>query len=152
MWAGVRVVKADRSTAVKAVEVAQDQIGYALDVVQGKTKLKSAHSEIRTGYKLLKRTENGFRSVWDDSEWRLGKTRVEAATPDHGGGFYYYVSVEEALQAAHENDVFGDAREYQRLAVVEVKASGKHYSYLTRFGTKLCATKLRPIREVASTL
>lgn len=150
---GVRVILANKAVAAKAAKAAST-MGGAIDVALGRAKLAIPAAKIRTGYKLLVRTDAPcvYRSAWDGSGWALGQARIEAATDDHTGGYYYYASLEEALAAAASNDVFGDAREHDRLAVVEVEASGRHYEHAATVGTKLCATKIRPLREVASTL
>lgn len=149
---GVRVIPANKAVAAKAAKASGNTLGQAIDVALGKSKLSVKASEIKTGYKLLVRTEDGFESAWDGSEWVIGKTRIEAATDDHTGGFYYYANLDEALRAAALNDVFGTARDAHKLAVVEVEASGRHYAHQAIVGTKLCATKIRPVRDVASTL
>lgn len=149
---GVRVLAANKAVAAKAAKAAGEELGIAIETALGKRKLAVKAGTIRTGYKLLLRTEAGFRSVWDDSEWLFGKPRIEAATNDHTGGYYYYATLTDALQAAAENDVFGKAREHHRLAIVEVEAAGRHYEHRAKVGIKLCATKITPIREIASTL
>lgn len=150
---GVRVIPANKAVAAKAAKAASS-LGGAIEVALGRAKLAIPAAKIRTGYKLLVRTgaPGQYQSAWDGSGWELGQARVEAATDDHTGGYYYYASLDEALAAAASNDVFGSAREHGRLAVVEVEASGRHYEHAATVGTKLCATKIRPIREVASTL
>ena len=149
---GVRVLPANKATSAKAAKAAGEALGAAIEVALGKAKLPVKPAEIRTGYKLLVRTDTGFESAWDGSEWAIGQARIEAATSDHTGGFYYYASLAECLAAAASNDVFGNAREHKRPAVVEVEASGRHYSHAATVGTKLCATKVKPVREIASTL
>ncbi len=149
---GVRVLPANKAVAAKAAKIAGENLGQAIKVALGKAKLSVKASEIRTGYKLLVRTDTGFESAWDGSEWVIGKARIEAATDDHTGGFYYYATLDEALKAAAANDVFGNAREHGKLAVVEVHASGRHYAHRAAHGVKLCATKVAPVREIASTL
>ncbi len=149
---GVRVLPANKAVAAKAAKAAGEALGVAIDVALGKAKLAVKATEVRTGYKLLARSECGFVSAWDGSEWKLGLARIEAASDDHTGGFYYYATLDEALKAAACNDVFGSAREHHQLAVVEVEASGRHYAHRATVGTKLCATKVRPVREIASTL
>lgn len=149
---GVRVLPANKAVAAKAAKAAGETLGAAIEVALGKAKLAVKATEIRTGYKLLERTDTSFKSCFDGSGWHLGQARIEAATDDHTGGFYYYASLEEALRASAKNDVFGSAVSHHCLAVVEVEASGRHYSHQSDYGTKLCATKVRPVREVASTL
>lgn len=152
--AGVRVIEANKAVAAKAAKSAGNTIGDAIDVVLGKARLRVPANRVRTGYKLLVRTDTPgvYASAWDGSEWVLGRTRVEAATNDHTGGFYYYASLDECLAAAAAGEVFGQHREHDRLAVVEVEASGHHYAHTGAQGIKLCATRVRPIREIASTL
>jgi hypothetical protein len=149
---GVRVLPANKAVAAKAAKAAGDALGVAIEVALGKAKLPVKPTELRTGYKLLVRGDDGFVSAWDGSAWQIGKARVEAATANHAGGFYYYADLGEALEAAAANDVFGSAREHNRLVVVEVQASGRHYAHRAEHGTKLCATRVMPVREIASTL
>ena len=150
---GVRVIQAKKAVAAKAAKSAE-KLGEAIDVALGRAKLAIPAARIRTGYKLLVRTDTPgvYQSAWDKSEWVIGSARIERATDDHTGGYYYYASLDEALAAAEINDVFGSARNHDRLAVVEVEASGMHYEHRATVGIKLCATKIRPIREIASTL
>jgi hypothetical protein len=150
---GVRVIMAKKAVAAKAAKTA-GALGEAISVALGRAKLKLPAAKLRSGYKLLVRTDEPgvYQSAWDDSEWVIGRARIEAATDDHTGGYYYYADLNEALAAAASNDVFGPAREHDRLAVVEVEASGRHYAHAATVGTKLCATRVRPVREIASTL
>jgi len=150
---GVTVVQANKAVAAKAAKAA-GALGEAIDVALGRAKLTVPAAKVRTGYKLLVRTDEPgvYQSAWDESEWVIGRARIERATDDHTGGYYYYADLDEALAAAATNDVFGPARDHDCLAVVEVEASGAHYEHPATVGTKLCATKLRPVREIASTL
>jgi hypothetical protein len=148
---GVRVLAANKAVAAKAAKSAKT-LGDAILVALGKMKCPIKRGAVRIGYKLLKRNGEHFASVWDGSEWKLGVSRIESATADHTGGYYYYATLDECLQAAACNDVFGDARRHNQLAIVEVEASGNHYGHESEAGLKLCATKIKPIREIASTL
>ena len=150
---GVRVIMANKAVAAKAAKSA-GALGEAIDVALGRAKLTVPAAKISTGYKLLVRTDTAgvYQSAWDGSAWVLGRPRIERATDDHTGGYYYYASLDEALAAAATNDTFGPFRDHDRLAVVEVEASGRHYEHAGTAGIKLCATKLRPVREIASTL
>lgn len=152
--AGVRVIEANKAVAAKAAKSASNTIGGAIDVVLGKARLRVPANRVRTGYKLLVRTDTPgvYASAWDGSEWVLGRTRVEAATHDHTGGYYYYASLDECLAAAEAGEVFGAHREHGRLAVVEVEASGHHYAHTGAHGIKLCATRVRPVRDIGSTI
>lgn len=149
---GIRVLDANKAFAAKAAKAAGESLGVAIETALGKRKLAVKAGTVRTGYKLLVRTSDGFESAWDGSAWLLGKPRIEAATEDHTGGYYYYATLDEALEAAAMNDVFGKARRHHRLALCEVEASGRHYEHRGRIGTKLCATKVVVLREIASTI
>lgn len=145
---GVKVAEASKAVAAKAAKSAGHELGLAVAVCQGKRPAPAPKCLApRTGYKIVRREANGFVSVWDGSEWAIGKTRIEAATPDHNGGFYFYASLDEAIQQAVERQTFGDAREYHDLSILEVKAAGREFGE-----TKRCATRIRPIREVCAIL
>jgi hypothetical protein len=152
--AGVRVLDANKAVAAKAAKAAGTLLGIAIDTALGKCKLTIKSTAPRTGYKLLRRTATGFASVFDGSAWEIGKARVEAATDDHTGGYYYYATLDECLAAAAAAEAFAPDlhAEHPRLAVVEVQASGRHYAHRGVHGTKLCATRVTPVREIASTL
>jgi hypothetical protein len=149
---GVRVLQANKAVAAKAAKAAGDALGQAIDTALGKCKLAVKTATVRTGYKLLVRTADGYASAWDGSAWTLGAARIEASTADHTGGYYYYATLDECLAAAAAGEVFGTHRSAHRLAVVEVEASGRHYEHCGNHGTKLCATRVTPLREIASTL
>lgn len=150
---GIRVLDANKSVSAKAAKAAGSELGVAIETALGKRKLAIKADTVRTGYKLLVRCNDGtFESAWDKSGWRLGQQRIEAASGNHTGGFYYYATLQECLNAASSNDVFGSARSAHRLAIVEVAASGRHYAHHGKHGIKLCATKLTPLRELGSTL
>lgn len=149
----VRVSEANKALAAKAAKSAGNILGAAIAIVCGKSKYKAPSNKVRTGYKMVMRAESGdLVSVWDKSPWAIGKTRTEAATEDHSGGFYYYATIEDAMAAAAVNDTFGDARQHRHLVVVEVEASGRHYKHHGDVAIKLCASRIRPIREVAMTI
>ena len=152
--AGIRVTEANKAIAARAAKAAGTTLGKAVDVCLGKTPLRQKPQPPRTGYKLVARTDQPgvYASVWDQSRWELGKVRVQAATDDHTGGYYYYATLDECLAAAQASAVFGRYRDHDHLAVIEVEASGRHYAHTTDHGTKLCATRVRPVREVGSTL
>lgn len=146
---GVRVTVANKAICAKASKQAGSELGLALAIVEGKARLSVGLSEKRHGYKLVTTDDNGSPvSVWDGSPWTLGKARTESATDDHTGGFYYYRTLEQCLAAAAKNATFGPARSHRRLVAIEVEASGNEYT----FGDKLCATRIRPIQIICSTL
>lgn len=150
---GVRVTEANKALAAKAAKANGNSLGAAIEIVCGKSTYKAPANKVRTGYKMVERAESGdLVSVWDKSPWPIGKTRTEAATENHRGGFYYYTTIEEAIEAAAANDTFGDAHQHRRLVVVEVEASGRHFAHDGKVAVKLCASRIRPVREVAMTI
>lgn len=145
---GVKVAEASKAVAAKAAKAAGTTLGLAVAVAQGKRPAPTPKCLApRTGYKIVRRDGAGFVSVWDESVWALGKTRIEAATPDHNGGFYFYSNLDEAIDQAVERKTFGDAREYHDLSILECQVAGREFG-----ATKRCATKIKPVREVCAVL
>lgn len=145
---GVKVAEASKAVAAKASKAAGNTLGLAVAVCQGKRQAPAPKCLTpRTGFKIVRREADGFVSVWDDSEWAIGKTRIEAATPDHRGGFFFYASLDEAIAQAVQRQTFGDAREYHDLSILEVQVAGREFGEVKR-----CATKVKPIREVFAVL
>lgn len=145
---GVKVAEASKAVAAKAAKAAGNTLGLAVAVAQGKRPAPAPKCMTpRTGYKIVRREGDGFVSVWDESDWSLGKTRIEAATHDHNGGFYFYASLEEAIDQAVERKTFGEAREYHDLSILECQVAGREFG-----DTKRCATKIKPVREVFAVL
>ncbi len=141
----VRVVPASKGLAGKSSKIAV-KLGDAISVVTGKKKYIAPANRVRKGYKFVTRNEAGkLVSVWDGSSWALGKTRIEAATENHRGGFYYYASIEKALSGAENNETFGYARSHNNLVLLEVEVSGRQFEHANE---KLCASRIKPIREV----
>jgi hypothetical protein len=150
---GVVVAEAPKAVAAKAAKAKPEELGYAIAVCLGKEKLKGKAMEKRIGYKLVERTEDGgYRSCWDGSPWVIGKSRTEKAEEKHSGGLFYYRTLDDAMNAAAINETFGKARQHRRLAVLEVEASGREIEYSGSTYTKLCATRIKPLRDVATTL
>lgn len=151
----ITVAEADKNRAAK---LAKSELpwGGVIAALTGKKDIKikvPKRTKTQTGYKLLKQTEAGeLVSVWDGSPWPLKQTRCERATKDHNGGFYYYATLEECLEAAWNNDTFGDCRDHKNLIIAQVKADGLHYEHRAAYGTKLCATRITPLKIVAATL
>lgn len=97
----------------------------------------------------IKRNQAGeLVSVWDESSWALGVQRSQGATPDHTGGYYYYATADEAVDAARANDVFGSARKHYGLVLIEVSVTWREY----RHGVKRCATHMAPVRIVSESI
>ncbi len=145
---GVKVAPASKAVAAKAAKASGAELGMAIAVCQGKRPAPAPKCLApRTGFKIVRREGSEFVSVWDDSTWAIGKTRIEAATPDHDGGFYFYSSLDDAISQAVTRKTFGDARGYHDLSILEVEASGREFGDVKR-----CATRVRPLREVCAIL
>lgn len=160
---GVKVADANKAVAAKSAKAAGNLLGVAVAVCQGKRPAPAPKCLApRTGYKIVRRDDDSFVSVWDNSEWAIGKSRIEKATPDHEGGFYFYASLEDAIDQAVARKTFGDAREYHDLSILEVEVAGREFCVGVGVGTvaqilgleavKRCATRLKPIREVCAVL
>jgi hypothetical protein len=130
---GVVVKGAPKATARKLAQNAPE-LGAAVDALEGKRKLaiKSNRPTTRLGYKVVEQRADGtFASTYDGSTWRLGKTRREAATPSHKGGYYHYESVEACRTAAlernrHMRDALADGR---TLVILECEIGGREYRH-----------------------
>lgn len=139
---GTRVEQANKATSAKLAKASGDGLGLAIDILTGKAKPTLLKAPVRYGFKLVKRNEAGeLVSVWDDSPWTIGVQRGERATSNHTGGFYYYRTAEEALEAASKNEVFGSLHSHSGLVLVAVESSGNEYRFN---GGKLCCTYLKP--------
>jgi len=147
----ITVTEADKNRAAKLAKSGLAW-GEVIATLEGNKDIKikvPKRTKTQLGYKLLKQTETGdLVSVWDESPWPLKVTRSERATSDHNGGFYYYASLEECLEAAWNNEVFGTCRDHKKLMIAQVKADGLHFNH----GSKLCATRITPLKIVAATL
>lgn len=115
-------------------------------------KADRGHLKINTGtlpeigYKAVCKNEHGnYVSVWDKSPWPLNKTRIETATKDHTGGFYYYPNLSSLKSAIEENDVFGEAREHNNLFILKVRVEGARHEI---FNSKHCASKITPLHAI----
>jgi len=98
------------------------------------------------GFKAVTKNEQGhYISVWDQSSWSLKKTRVEKATINHTGGFYYYPSVRSLKAAIEDNDVFGECRSHDNLFILKVRVEGHRYQV---YNDKHCASRLTPVEVV----
>lgn len=140
---GVTVTPAPKSKAAKAAK-ATKELGEAISICQGKKKIPTKTAEKRTGFKVVRRTEDGFASVFDESPWVIGKKRSEKATPDHTGGYYYFAALDEALASLENKNTFPCQTDGILLSILAVEASGAEYAH----GTKLCASKIKPVQEV----
>jgi hypothetical protein len=103
--------------------------------------------DISSGYKVLAKSEEGrLFSAFDDSEYAIGKWRVEAAKEDHCGGFYFYADMKLAIDATRRGETFASSvSDGKTLVLCEVEYSGKNIAYN---GGKWAASRLRVIAEL----
>lgn len=77
--------------------------------------------------------------------YTLGKLKIEAVADNHGGGYYFYATPEEATRAEVPDSraMFNAKR-----VIVRYDISGKELAY----GNKLAASYIKPIEIVACVL
>jgi hypothetical protein len=147
--------------------------GTLIDWAQGKAQARTPKKP-RTVYKawrVMRLDEDGtLRSVFDHSQWTLGKARSEKARHNHMGGYFWYNSEKAVREVALErNGLLRRAHENGRnLVVVECEAWGTVIEYpdveypepswesfyregsprAVHYPTKFCSTFLRPLRIV----
>lgn len=128
------------------VAIAQGKKRITL-VTPGQLRRQEMLKTVHRGYKAVAIDQDGrYISVWDGSPWEIGVARIEVAHQDHIGGLYYYQDFQAMLEAAKNNGIFGRSKNHHRLAVLEVEATGIHI----RYGHKLAASKITPVRQIAS--
>ena len=125
-------------------------LGQLVKHYLGKTTVacKKAHVPITTAYKVLAKTTDGrLVSAYDDSEYKVGIWRSEAAKADHGGGFYYYLDDALAIDATKRGDTFAaSVAAGKELVLCEVEIKGREIEY---GDGKWAASQLRVISELA---
>jgi TusA-related sulfurtransferase len=147
---GVRVQDAPKAKAAKAAKQAVNP-GDAITVCLGKKKLQGTVSSMcrETCYKIVAVADD-FVSVFDNSPWTLGKSRREASTKNHDGGFYVFPTVEAALIAWTERKAFADEwMTAEKYSLLECECSGRRYLHDNK---KICVTQVKPVAEVAGLL
>lgn len=102
---------------------------------------------VKGAYKVLASDAAGtLRSVFDGSEYRVGVWRSEAAAPDHGGGFYFFWSEQDAVAGTETNATFAAERtDGLELVLCEVEVAGRTVEYARG---KHAASRLRVVREL----
>ena len=91
-------------------------------------------------YKAVKRTADGrLVSIHDGrTEYRIGEEMQEAARQNHGGGFYAYRTIEEAIKFAR----FAQCNEFE---IIRVECGGQYCVY----DNKLSFSRMRPVEVVS---
>ncbi len=126
-------------------------LGELVGHYQGKTVVtcKSPSLAVKTGYKVVAMDCAGqLMSAFDESPYSIGKWRSEAAREDHGGGFYYYLDKQLAIDATSSGHTFSNSvSNGKTLVLCEVEVSGRDIEYC---GGKRAASRLRVIRDLQS--
>lgn len=106
--------------------------------------LRYSPNKHRTAYKAVYLNERGnLYSYYNNTPYDLGKTLSELAEPEHGGGYYSFPTVEQAVEFGKDELVASDAV----VAIIECEVWGKcvHYD-----SGKQATTYLKPLRIIES--
>ncbi|MCK7495805.1 MAG: hypothetical protein MZW92_36170 [Comamonadaceae bacterium] len=144
----IDVTTVDSATCVKRAKNTV-ALGELVKHYQGKSvvRCKAPSTESWTGFKVLAKDGAGrLVSVYDGSVCCLNKWRSQAARENHGGGFYYYLEEQLAVDATSRGDTFADSvTEGKRLVLCVVEVSGRDVEYVCG---KRAATRLRVVQEL----
>lgn len=81
-------------------------------------------------YKILHDDNGTLRSVYSGEEYQIGKTKTQRAQPEHGGGYYAFLSAEKTLEVAQAGNVFGDGMTAgKKLVLCKGRGFGKPVVY-----------------------
>lgn len=142
------VVNVEKSTCAKRAKNTTT-LGQLVHHYLGNTTVacKKAHVPVSTAYKVLAKSPDGkLVSAYDDSEYKIGIWRSEAAKPDHGGGFYYYLDDTLAIEATKRGTTFSaSVAAGKELVLCEVEIKGREIEYSDG---KRAASQLRVISEL----
>ncbi len=102
---------------------------------------------MREAFKIVESRDATYFSVFNEQQvWALGKQQVEAATPDHGGGFYVFATKAQALAVLENGNVFNNAWQAgKQLALLRCQVSGRCYEH---DNGKLCVSRCKPVQLV----
>ena len=145
---GIDVMSVDSATCIKRAKNTV-ALGELVKHYQGKlvVKCKPPSTSTWTGFKVLAKDGEGrLVSAYDGSVYCVDKWRSQAVREDHGGGFYYYLHQQLAIDATGRGHTFSESVSAGKsLVLCEVEVSGRDIEY--DFG-KRAATRLRVIREL----
>jgi len=140
---GTRVVEANKAKSAKAAKAAGCELGCAINVVEGRAKLKIAGAcPDGIAYKQLAIDDDGqLFSVYDGSPWEIGVERFDRAMRNHNGGLYVYETAEQAQQAPFPGD--SELLNHQRV-IVRCRVAGNY----CRYGDKLAFSRVTPLEII----
>lgn len=128
---GVKIADANKFVAAKAAKHAGCELGCAINILEGKAKLTIKHPDKSAknwiAYKKLAVLPDGrMYSIYDGSEYCMGKTRTDRAMKNHNGGLYAYMEKNQAKHAEFpDNSKFADADKI----IVKCLVSGNFVQY-----------------------
>lgn len=112
-------------------------------------------------FKKVVRTDHGLRSIFDGSEYIIGKTRVQKARENHKGGFYVYRTAELAKEktAFPADSVFPDTEGTEVILKCEVwgncviddsnyKWDDATMTYIPSYDAKECWSYIKPVEII----
>lgn len=145
---GTRVQEANKAKAAKAAKQAGDNVyGFAIACCLGKKKLTMTAPKKMQCFKIVAKIDDSFASVFDDSEWMIGKTRRERSSMNHESGYYVFPTVETAMEAWNDRIAFADEwMTADQYALLECECYGRYYVF---DNNKICITAVKPIKEIA---
>lgn len=83
-----------------------------------------------TIYKILHDDNGILRSVYSGEDYSIGKQKTQKACADHNGGYYAFLSAEEAIHVHKAGNAFAQSRvEGKRLVVCKGRAFGRPVVY-----------------------
>lgn len=141
---GLRVTEAPKAKAAKAAKSATN-LGDAIAICEGRDKLPQKIATA-TGYKAVALVDGELRSIFSGETYKLGIRRAQKAADDHEGGYYWYPTLDQALQAeVPDESVFRDVPR----VIVECEVQGQPLYY---GNGKRASTYIKPMAVVASVL
>jgi len=140
---GTIVIEAKKHTAAKAAKWAGDDLGKAIDVLQGKITMAAPRAcADGIAYKKVAVVDDKYVSIYDSSPWKLGVERHDKALKDHNGGLYVYDTPAKAAMAVFPTDSDNPGAPKK---VLKCRVSGKYVRYEN---DKLAFSHVCPVEEV----
>jgi hypothetical protein len=80
-----------------------------------------------SAFKVMRIADDKLLSLYDDTEYQIGKTRIEQARPNHGGGYYVYTG--DDVKTRFLDGHIGRKVEGQQYALVACECWGRREYY-----------------------
>jgi hypothetical protein len=144
----VTVVELDNATTAKRAKTTT-KLGQLAGHYLGTTTVRCVTplKAIAYGYKVVVKSDDGrLLSAFDGSEYQIDNWREEAARPNHGGGFYCYMSEDLAVSSTERGATFhASVTSGKKLVLCAVEIGGKRVEYA---GSKVAVSRLRVVAEI----